>query len=184
MTLGEKLKRIRTFRGMTQKDLGVAVGFDDKGADNRIAQYETNYRVPKEDLLKKMAKVLRVSPYNFYDPDPGCAEEILRTLFWLDDVTPGLICLFQMVPDEKRRKSEDSNVYYRDDIDLPVKPPVGMYFDYSFLNDSIAEWLIRQQELKANEITKDEYFEWKLNWPYTCDGSKVSKTYIPWRKEK
>ena len=65
MTLGEKLKRIRTFRGMTQKDLGVAVGFDEKGADNRIAQYETNYRVPKEDLLKKMAKVLRVSPYNF-----------------------------------------------------------------------------------------------------------------------
>ena len=184
MTLGEKLKRIRTFRGMTQKDLGVAVGFDEKGADNRIAQYETNYRIPKEELLKKMAEVLRVSPYNFYEPNPGCTEDLLRTLFWLDDLTPGVICLFQMTRDEKRWKSSDSNIYYRDDVDWPVKPPVGMYFDHSFLNDSVAEWLIRQQELKANEITKEEYFEWKLNWPYTCDGSKATKTYIPWRKEK
>ena len=47
MTVGEKIKKIRTFRGITQKELGLAVGFEEKGADNRIAQYETNYRVPK-----------------------------------------------------------------------------------------------------------------------------------------
>ena len=50
---------------MTQRELGVAVGFDEKGADNRIAQYETNYRVPKNDLLKKMAEALHVDPQNF-----------------------------------------------------------------------------------------------------------------------
>ena len=58
MTVGEKIKKIRTFRGMTQKELGLAVGFEEKGADNRIAQYETNYRVPKKDLLNKIAEVL------------------------------------------------------------------------------------------------------------------------------
>ena len=41
MTVGEKIKKIRTFRGMTQKELGLAIGFEEKGADNRIAQYET-----------------------------------------------------------------------------------------------------------------------------------------------
>ena len=41
MTVGDKIKKIRTFRGMTQKELGLAVGFEEKGADNRIAQYET-----------------------------------------------------------------------------------------------------------------------------------------------
>ena len=25
-------------------------------------------------------------------------------------------------------------------------------------------------ELKSGEITRDEYFEWKINWPQTCDG--------------
>ena len=41
-----------------------------------------------------------------------------------------------------------------------------------------------QQELHAGEITRDEYFEWKLNWPHTCDDSKESEYYIPWRKNK
>lgn len=36
MTVGEKIRTIRTFRGMTQKELGLAVGFPEKGADNRI----------------------------------------------------------------------------------------------------------------------------------------------------
>lgn len=51
MTVGEKIKYIRTFRGMTQQQLGVAIGLSAKGADNRMAQYETNYRVPKKDML-------------------------------------------------------------------------------------------------------------------------------------
>lgn len=65
MTVGEKIKFIRNFRGMTQKELGVGIGFDEKGADNRIAQYETNYRVPKKDTLLQIAKVLDVNPLNF-----------------------------------------------------------------------------------------------------------------------
>ena len=65
MTVGEKIKKIRTFRGMTQKELGLAIGFEEKGADNRIAQYETNYRVPKRELLDKIAQALRVDRQNF-----------------------------------------------------------------------------------------------------------------------
>ena len=66
MTVGEKIKKIRTFRGMTQKELGLAVGFEEKGADNRIAQYETNYRVPKRELLDKIAQALRVESCLLY----------------------------------------------------------------------------------------------------------------------
>ena len=61
MTVGEKIKYIRTFRGMTQQQLGVAIGLPAKGADNRMAQYETNYRVPKKDMLMDIAKVLDVN---------------------------------------------------------------------------------------------------------------------------
>ena len=77
MTVGEKIKKIRTFRGMTQKELGLAVGFEEKGADNRIAQYETNYRVPKRELLDKIAQALRVESQNFYTLRPGCAEDFM-----------------------------------------------------------------------------------------------------------
>ena len=79
MTVGDKIKKIRTFRGMTQKELGLAIGLEEKGADNRIAQYETNYRVPKRDLLDKIAVALRVDRQNFYTIRPGCAEAVSYT---------------------------------------------------------------------------------------------------------
>ena len=97
MTVGDKIKKIRTFRGMTQKELGLAIGFEEKGADNRIAQYETNYRVPKRELLDKMAEALRVDRQNFYTIAPGSAEDFMRTFFWLDEDSPGAIRLFQLV---------------------------------------------------------------------------------------
>ena len=46
-------------------------------------------------------------------------------------------------------------------------------------------------ELKSGEITRDEYFEWKINWPQTCDGCGKYKLNIPvsvskkqWRSAK
>src|SRR5699024_5531963 len=113
MTVGDKIKKIRTFRGMTQKELGIAIGLDEKGADNRIAQYETNYRVPKKELLDKMAEVLHVNPYNFCGLPIGCAEDLLRTLFWLDEASPGSIRLFQLTCNPIwRTNSEDTAVRY------------------------------------------------------------------------
>lgn len=40
MTLGKRIKRIRTYRGMTQRELGIRLGYKESGADIRIAQYE------------------------------------------------------------------------------------------------------------------------------------------------
>ena len=75
MTVGDKIKKIRTFRGMTQKELGLAIGFEEKGADNRIAQYETNYRVPKRELLDKMAEAARTSiRFNLAVPRTSCGH--------------------------------------------------------------------------------------------------------------
>ena len=185
MTVGDKIKKIRTFRGMTQKELGLAVGFEEKGADNRIAQYETNYRVPKRELLDKIAKALRVDRQNFYTVSPGSAEDFMRTFFWLDEDSPGAIRLFQLVRNPGREGiSDDTAVRYNDSLDWPAYPPVGMYFQYGLVDEFMREWLLRQQELRSGEITRDEYFEWKLNWPDTCDDSKNGKYYIPWRNNK
>ena len=51
MAVGDRIKRARNLRGMTQKELGIAIGFEEKSADIRIAQYESNTRTPKEELL-------------------------------------------------------------------------------------------------------------------------------------
>ncbi len=47
MAIGERIHFLRMLRGMTQKALGIAVGFPEKSADVRMAQYETGSRTPK-----------------------------------------------------------------------------------------------------------------------------------------
>ncbi len=62
MTVGQRLKRFRTRKGLTQKQLGLAVGFDNRTADIRIAQYETGTRKPKDKYIEKLAAIVNVQP--------------------------------------------------------------------------------------------------------------------------
>ncbi len=60
ITFGRKLKHLRQKNHLTQKELGIAMGFPETCADVRIAQYESDVRTPKEDLLKLFASTLGV----------------------------------------------------------------------------------------------------------------------------
>ena len=161
MTIGDK---IRTFRHMTQAELGAALGWGDKGA-NRLAQYETNYRVPRKDLVTEMAKILDVNPLALHEPTTMDASELIEILFWIDEFNPAAINLFQLetYPGEKCNSSEDTAVRY------------------GVLNDFMKEWVLRKEELKSGKITRDEYFEWKINWPQTCDGCGKYEPKRQWR---
>ena len=90
-----RFKKIRTFRNMTQAELGAALSWGDKGA-NRLAQYETNYRVPRKDLVTEMAKILDVNPLALYEPTTMDASELMEILFWIDEFNPAAINLFQL----------------------------------------------------------------------------------------
>lgn len=171
MTVGEKIKLIRTFRGMTQRELGVNIGLDEKGADNRIAQYETNYRVPKKDMLYDIAKTLDVNPLNFVSEVPGSAEDIMQTFFWLDEDNRDAINLFLLICKTKKKVSTPStDLEYENNDNWDPNPSVGIWFNYGLVDEFMYEWMIRKQELKNGEITDNEYFAWKLNWPDTCTG--------------
>ena len=71
---------------MTQKWLGQAVGFPQKTADIRMAQYESGSRTPKEDLVKSLAGVLEVSPLALRIPDIDSELGFIHTLFAVEDL--------------------------------------------------------------------------------------------------
>lgn len=109
----------------------------------------------------------------------------MRTFFWLDEDSPSSIRLFQLVRNPgKSGACDDTSVRYNDNDAWPIRSPVGIYFQYYLVDEFMHEWLLRQQELDAGEITRDEYFEWKLNWPATCDDCKKREPSVPWRKIK
>ena len=185
MTIGDKIKKIRTFRKMTQAELGAALGWGEKGA-NRLAQYETNYRVPKKELVTEMAKILNVNPWTLYDATTMDATEFMELLFWIDEFNPSAINMFQMetYPGEKCNSSEDTSVRYHDNDSWPAHPPVGLWINYGLVNNFMKEWVVRKDELKSGKITKDEYFEWKINWPQTCDDCGKHEPMKQWKNCK
>ena len=63
MKLGEKIKLVRKQRGMTQRELGERLHLDGNAA-NRIAQYESGFRTPKEGRIQEIARVLNVRKEN------------------------------------------------------------------------------------------------------------------------
>ena len=167
MAVGDRIKRVRNFRGMTQKELGLALGFAENTADVRIAQYESGTRRPKEDTLWKISEVLDVNYRSLYEPRDYHAEDIMYTLFEMDEHY-GNLTLYDV---------EDTS----DRFDIQKHKAVS--FHVRLLDGFMAEWQQRKQELANGEITREEYMEWKLNWPQSTDDLGKCEPTKQWRKK-
>lgn len=89
--IGNNIKRLRKQHGMTQKELGVALGFSKTTAYVRIAQYESGARTPKKNLINRIACVFDVSPAVLTAQD---AERRMRLSHTLDELEG--LCAFML----------------------------------------------------------------------------------------
>lgn len=167
MELGQKIKKIRIFRGMTQRELGIRLGYGRESADVRIAQYESGARVPKRETLSMMANILEVNILNFIRPHPGSAEDLMQLFFWLDEENRDAVQLFVM---ETGREKTDADSYngigFYPDAE-GRQPAVGIRFGYGKMDEYLGQWMEKKQQLNAQKISEKEYLEWKWNWPIT-----------------
>ena len=85
MKIGDRIKRIRTMRGMTQKELGLAVGFPARSADVRIAQYENGVRNPKDDMIRQLAEALHVHPSAISNQNANAYINLMYNLFDMEN---------------------------------------------------------------------------------------------------
>ena len=86
MAFGKRIKFFRNRKGMKQKELGELLGFLGKTSDVRVAQYETEARTPKADLVKEMAQIFGVSPRAINVPNIDSYLGLMHTLFALEDM--------------------------------------------------------------------------------------------------
>lgn len=147
MATGERIRFIRNLRGITQRWLGLAVGFPEKSADIRIAQYESGTRTPKIEILSSIANVLEVSPNALAVPNIDTELGVMHTLFALED-------LYAIKPS----KSGDR-------ITLTFSNPRMIE---PKLSDMLPMWLEQAERYKNGEITKDEYDQWRYNFPQSA----------------
>ena len=145
MAIGERIGFFRTMKGMTQKYLGTVVGFPEKSADVRIAQYESGTRTPKADITEALAHVLDVSPMALNVPDIDSYMGLLHTLFVLED-RYGL------------KISEADG-----EVCLKVDPSQGK--DAAELLEMLKAWREQAAKLEAGEISREEYDQWRYRYP-------------------
>lgn len=185
MNVGKKIKKIRQFRGLKQAELGQLLGMGDT-SQARIGQYEIGFRTPSKELLDRMAKVLDVNPQTLYDNTGENASELMELFFWLEEDHPGLLHIFEMKrwPGERINTTQDINIYYHDNEYWPARRPHGFWLNYGTILDSfMEEWAYRQHERRIGLITDEEYFEWKINWPETCDDCGRALPHKDWRTQ-
>lgn len=163
MTLGERIKRIRTYRGLTQRELGIRLGYKESGADIRIAQYEMGHRKPKKDTLYKMAEILSISPIHFIRPKQGSPEDLMQLFFWLEEEKKNVLHLFKM---KAGTETDPESAKYAVSFggDAAETSSVGIGFSYGPMDAYLNEWLVWRTCLKDELITEQEYLEWKWNW--------------------
>lgn len=61
MTIGEKIRAARVAKKMTQKQLGLSLGIDEKSAENMVQSWEYGKRSPSLQYLRPLANALGVS---------------------------------------------------------------------------------------------------------------------------
>ena len=145
MAIGERIHFFRNMRGMTQKYLGMLLGFPEKSADVRLAQYETGARTPKADLTASLANALDVSPQALAVPDIDSYIGLMHTLFTLED-------RYGLKIDEA-------------DGEVCLKVDVRKNKDAARLHEMLCAWRQAAAMLKAGEITLEEYDRWRYHYP-------------------
>ena len=145
MAIGERIRFFRNLRGMTQKYLGQVVGFPEKTADIRMAQYESGSRTPKAELTESLAGALGVSPLSLSVPDIDSYLGLMHTLFALEDIY-GL----------KIDKLDD---------EVCIRLDKNRGTSYISLLERFTAWQKEAEKYRNGEISKEEYDHWRYTYP-------------------
>ena len=125
------------------QQLGEVPGFLGKTSDVRMAQYESETRIPKHDLVKEMADIFDISTHALTVPDIDTYIGLMYTFFALED-------MYGLKIDEM-----DGEVVLRLDKS-----------DYSTsMNKMLRAWLAEAKKLENGESTKEEYDDWRYKYP-------------------
>ena len=123
----------------------MLVGFPERSADVRLAQYETGSRKPKAELTAALAQALDVAPQALDIPDIDSQIGLMHTLFALEDIygltiseTDGEVCL--KISKDKGKAAEE-------------------------LLHMLTAWQEQAAKLTTEEISREEYNQWRYNYP-------------------
>ena len=150
MAIAERINYFRNKCGMTMKYLGQRLGYAEKSADVRVAQYESGNRKPKEDTIHALAEIFDVAPAALDVPDIDSYIGIMHTLFVLEDqydLSADLI---------------DGEPVLRFGTDIKKRDCLWNLF---------TSWAAEAARYRAGEISEEDYNAWRYHYPKFDKGN-------------
>ncbi len=167
MTISEKIKYIRQFRNIPQKELGISMGFPTGSAVVRICQFENGTRSPRENLVEKFAQVMYVSKICLLDNIENKVANIIMQMFWTE-IEMKLYVENSKIP--SCRKS--ILLYNRATLDLVNHNIKESNTHEDLLSRAIFEYQEYRQSVFTGIISYEEFIDIMLNWDITSAVGK------------
>ena len=141
LSQGARLEYVRKLRYMSKDDVADYFELGGERKERTISRYENNSRVPSNERLKELAKLYNVSidaikEYKFDDP-----IDTIYMLMWLEEQFP----------------------YY--ELNLDYDCIKGTVYNIN-IQKGLSEWMEMREKRENDEITTDEYIDWKLNYNF------------------
>ncbi len=135
MISGQKLKKLRLLRDLTQKELAIKAGLTDAA----IRNYELGNRSPTKEQLQKIATALDCDISSLIDHEPNSIHEFIHIIF-----------------------DYEKEMKLRPLVDESTSTLMSRNMNF---NDFLVEWDEMRKKHYDGEITDEEFEDWKLSYP-------------------
>ena len=139
LSQGARLKYIRKLRYLEKDYVADYFELGGERKERTISRYENNSRLPNKERLIELANLYNVSinaikEYKYDDP-----IDTIYIFMWLEEQFP----YYELILDYDCIKGTEYNMN---------------------IQKGLSEWIEMREKRENDEITTDEYIEWKLNY--------------------
>lgn len=142
MTIGEKIKKYRLEKNLSQKQVAIRAGMSEPA----IRNYELGNRTPSDKQIEKIALALGVSPFALSNPNLDSYVGVMHALFYLEDE-------YGLVPDEINGQF---CLKFKDRFSTASNNLESWYKEYRNVQESSPD---------SEEEARAYYNEWKQSYP-------------------
>ena len=90
LSQGSRISYIRQFRNLSQDDVSDSLGLIGESKRRTVTRYEKGERVPKEERLKELSRILLTNINMIKEYDFKSESDIVYLLLWLEIKYPSL----------------------------------------------------------------------------------------------
>ena len=148
LSQGSRIAFVRQLRHLSQDYVSDYLGLTGECKRRSMTRYEKGDRNPKDERVRKIAKLLNVNFNSLKKYDYKNPEDLIYLFFWLEEY----------IPNYRLDLSQIKNI---NDSKIKV------------LINSLLEWKKQKIKRDNHEISYEEYLNWKLN--YEIKGERIMK---------